>query len=121
MDNCRIHKANWIIEMIENRYIFFLSLLLLFDAQGTRGMRVEFLPPYSPDFNPIELVFSALKSYIRRNGEELRQLMRSGGSRAAIMAYLWRLVYSVKPGDAEGYYFHCGYLTRRDVEYPEEV
>ena len=30
---------------------------------------LEFLPPYSPDFNPIEESFSALKAWIRRNRE----------------------------------------------------
>ena len=30
------------------------------------GARVRFLPPYSPDFNPIEKAFSALKSHLRK-------------------------------------------------------
>jgi len=30
-------------------------------------MRLVYLPPYSPDFNPIEEAFSALKAWIRRN------------------------------------------------------
>jgi transposase len=29
------------------------------------GARVRFLPPYSPDFNPIELAFSKLKAFLR--------------------------------------------------------
>jgi transposase len=29
------------------------------------GASVRFLPPYSPDFNPIELAFSKLKSFLR--------------------------------------------------------
>ena len=29
------------------------------------GARVRFLPPYSPDFNPIELAFAKLKAFIR--------------------------------------------------------
>jgi transposase len=31
------------------------------------GVRLEYLPPYSPDYNPIEKSFSALKAWIRRN------------------------------------------------------
>ncbi len=31
------------------------------------GVVLEFLPPYSPNFNPIEESFSALKAWIRRN------------------------------------------------------
>ena len=30
-----------------------------------RGCRVEYLPPYSPDFNPIELTFSVIKKLIK--------------------------------------------------------
>lgn len=31
------------------------------------GVKVEFLPPYSPDLNPIEIAFSFIKSYLKRN------------------------------------------------------
>jgi len=30
-------------------------------------MRCEFLPPYSPDFNPIETAFSTIKQFLQRN------------------------------------------------------
>jgi transposase len=29
------------------------------------GARIQFLPPYSPDFNPIELAFAKLKAFLR--------------------------------------------------------
>jgi transposase len=32
-----------------------------------RGVLLKFLPPYSPDFNPIECTFKDLKAWIRRN------------------------------------------------------
>ncbi len=51
MDNCRIHKCPKILDMIM-----------------VRGMWYKFLPPYSPDFSPIELAFSAIKAHIHRNG-----------------------------------------------------
>ena len=38
-------------------------------------MKYEFLPPYSPDFNPIELAFSAMKYHLRRNGAYNRMAM----------------------------------------------
>ena len=50
MDNARIHHDNELIELLEGL-----------------GCRVVFLPPYSPDFNPIETAFSTIKSWIRRN------------------------------------------------------
>ena len=31
------------------------------------GVRLEFLPPYSPDYNPIEEAFAELKAWIRKN------------------------------------------------------
>jgi transposase len=31
------------------------------------GIRVEFLPPYSPDLNPIESAFSVMKSFLKKN------------------------------------------------------
>ena len=33
------------------------------------GVRLEYLPPYSPDYNPIEESFSALKAWMRQNQE----------------------------------------------------
>ena len=35
------------------------------------GCEVKYLPPYSPDFNPIELSFSVLKAWVRRYFQEM--------------------------------------------------
>ena len=48
LDNASIHKGNYLRNICENK-----------------GVRLEFLPPYSPDFNPIELTFSMLKVCLR--------------------------------------------------------
>jgi hypothetical protein len=32
------------------------------------GCHIEYLPPYSPDYNPIEQAFSIIKAHLRRNG-----------------------------------------------------
>lgn len=37
------------------------------------GMRIEFLPPYSPDMNPIELCFSGMKAWMKRHSTEAAQ------------------------------------------------
>ncbi|TFY50469.1 hypothetical protein EVG20_g11499 [Dentipellis fragilis] len=50
-DNARIHHAPEVRELIESF-----------------GCRLEYLPPYSPDYNPIEQAFSIMKSQLRRNG-----------------------------------------------------
>lgn len=49
MDNARIHHGGRIAELA-----------------AERGIRIIYLPPYSPDFNPIEKAFSVLKSHFRR-------------------------------------------------------
>ncbi|GES84371.1 IS630 family transposase [Rhizophagus clarus] len=49
LDNVRIHHDKDLIEYIESF-----------------SERVEFLPPYSPDFNPIESSFSVIKSFLQK-------------------------------------------------------
>lgn len=49
-DNARIHHNNGLLEYLD-----------------AFGVRVEFLPPYSPDLNPIEKAFSYIKSYLKRH------------------------------------------------------
>ena len=49
MDNTRIHHNDDLVAAVEEI-----------------GGRVLYLPPYSPDFNPIETAFSALKSWLKR-------------------------------------------------------
>ena len=49
MDNARIHHNDDLVAAVEEI-----------------GGRVLYLPPYSPDFNSIEMAFSALKSWLKR-------------------------------------------------------
>ena len=49
MDNLSSHKARCVVEAIE-----------------AVGAEVWYLPPYSPDFNPIEMAFSKLKALLRK-------------------------------------------------------
>lgn len=41
------------------------------EAIEAAGCQVKYLPPYSPDFNPIELSFSVLKAWVRRFFQEM--------------------------------------------------
>ena len=70
------------------------------EAVAARGATVIWLSPYSPDFSPIELMWSKIKSYLRaakaRTREELEQ---------ALAAAL-RLVTT---DDCAGWFSHCGY------------
>ena len=50
MDNASIHHVERVVTTIQNT-----------------GALVRFLPPYSPDFNPIEELFSKVKAYLKAN------------------------------------------------------
>lgn len=112
MDNCRIHKASFILDMIEARYVHPLILHTGDLISILRGMKYIFLPPYSPDFNPIETAFSAIKAYIRRNGDLYRSSMSSGAASDEVAVYcqLSEAVYSVTAENAAGWFHHCGYI-----------
>lgn len=71
-------------------------------------MRCEFLPPYSPDYNPIELAFSKFKAHIKRKEAEFRALDQDDELETHL--FLVKAIYSVTPEDARGYFRHCGYI-----------
>lgn len=75
-----------------------------------RGMRYEFLPPYSPDFNPIELAFSTIKYRLRSNGEIARLAMSNKSDDSDVHALLSRLVWEISPRECFGWYRMCGYV-----------
>lgn len=109
MDNCNIHKNQEVLDVIIAKYAFLAiyvprHIVLTIDHSGSRYM---FLPPYSPDLNPIELAFSAIKSSIRRDGEMLRETMVDDEE---VFAMFQRHVTSVTPADARGWFGHCGYV-----------
>lgn len=70
------------------------------EALAQIGCQTLYLPPYSPDLNPIENAFSKVKS-----------VLRSAGHRE--MGSLWtdtqRILESITPSDAAAYFRHCGY------------
>ncbi|NJL98100.1 MAG: IS630 family transposase [Synechococcaceae cyanobacterium SM2_3_2] len=65
MDNLSGHKMEGIQELAEEK-----------------GVRIEYLPPYSPDFNPIELMWSVIKAFARlycaRGATALEKLIKIG-------------------------------------------
>ena len=48
------------------------------EALERHGCLIKFLPPYSPDYSPIELTFSVLKSWVRRNFRSIWQTEMNG-------------------------------------------
>jgi transposase len=88
MDNLSSHKRRRARELIERI-----------------GASLEFLPPYSPDFNPIEMVFAKIKQSLRslacRTREALWNVMQS-------------VLDQVTPSDAANCFRHCGYSLHVD-------
>jgi hypothetical protein len=66
----------------------------------SRGCELLYLPPYSPDLNPIEEAFSQVKRLLRRAGS------RTCG---ALIEAIGRALDAVASRDARGYFEHCGY------------
>lgn len=72
----------------------------LADILATYGARFLYLPPYSPDFNPIELAFSKLKTWLRTAQARTRDVLEEAISTAAA----W-----ITKSDAQNWFAHCGY------------
>jgi transposase len=83
MDNLTAHKGEGVRELIEKR-----------------GCELVFLPPYSPDFNPIEQAFSKVKGMLR--GAEAR-------TREVLIEAMGRALSAVTATDVSGFFGHCGY------------
>lgn len=71
----------------------------------TRGAEVLYLPPYSPDLNPIENVFAKIK-------QRLRTL--SCRNREALWASMQSVLNSVTASDAINCFRHCGYTLHSE-------
>lgn len=74
------------------------------------GMRMIFLPPYSPDLNPIEEAFSSIKAWIRRQGSYFRNAFNVPDSTVGVRALAAGILQCVTPDKARGWYRHCGYM-----------
>jgi len=72
------------------------ALLLLEEA----GVKVRFLPAYSPDYNPIELMWSKVKALLRK--AEARTPM-------ALLSAIGDALERVTSKDATHWFAHCGY------------
>jgi transposase len=83
MDNLSAHKGQRVRDLIEGE-----------------GCKLLYLPPYSPDFNPIEQAFSKLKSYLRS---------ACARSRQTLMEVIGEALSTITTSDAEGFFEHCGY------------
>jgi transposase len=82
-DNLSVHKSATAQALIE-----------------AAGCQVCFLPSYSPDFAPIELAFSKLKTFLRR---------RQARTRTALDEAITDGLATITADDAHGWFAHCGY------------
>ena len=85
MDNLAAHKGERVRELIEQR-----------------GCELVYLPPYSPDFNPIEQAFSKVKDLMRRAEARTRE---------ALIEAMGVALSAVSARDAQGFFGHCGYSS----------
>jgi transposase len=85
MDNLPAHKGPRVEELIK-----------------AAGAELRYLPPYSPDMNPIEKAFSKLKAYLRKIAER---------TVAGLIRALEACADIFKPTECTNYFAACGYDT----------
>jgi transposase len=71
------------------------------EAIAASGARRLYVPPYSPDFNPIELCWSKIKTCLRAAQARTRE---------ALDAAVTRALATVTESDARAWFAHCGYV-----------
>ena len=83
LDNLGAHRGDRVHELVE-----------------ARRCELLFLPPYSPDFSPIEEAFSKLKALLRK---------ARARARGALLEAIGSALSAITARDARGYFGHCGY------------
>lgn len=112
MDNASTHHFEGLREKIEARYVYIFGMTsLLAYRRAYRGMRLVYLPAYSPDLNPIEEGFSAMKAWIRRNRDYVLGEL-SEEPMCDPIAMLWEAVFVAMDSESiRGWYRDSGYLV----------
>ena len=85
LDNASVHHCDGTVELIESA-----------------GALVIFLPPYSPDLNPIEETFASIKSYIRTHEDAIQ-------SDNDLLEVMMHAFASVTSESCRGWFRDCGY------------
>ena len=86
MDNCSIHHVQEVEDMFK-----------------AAGIAVIFLPPYSPDYNPIEETFSYVMSYLREHD----YLLQSITDPCSVLEYAFN---SITQSHCSQWITHSGYF-----------
>ncbi|GHU73574.1 hypothetical protein AGMMS49992_12600 [Clostridia bacterium] len=83
LDNASAHKVGTVMEpLIE------------------KGINVIFLPPYSPEYNPIELAWSKMKAYLRKEKARTAE---------DLVCAIGKALETLTNDDCLGWVKHCGY------------
>ena len=85
MDNLSSHKRVEVREAIE-----------------AAGCELRYLPPYSPDLNPIELAYAKLKTLLRKVGKRTIKELED---------FLGQAIDLFSPEECQNYMRHCGYTA----------
>jgi transposase len=85
MDNLPAHKVAAVREKIEGA-----------------GAMLLYLPPYSPDFNPIEMAFSQIKAHLKKAAARTKENLEQAIAAA---------IDTVSPHNATNYFTECGYQS----------
>jgi len=83
MDNLSSHKSDDVRQIIE-----------------AAGARLLYLPPYSPDLNPIEMAFAKLKAHLRKAAER---------SMPALWDRMGMILDTFSPTECANFFSHAGY------------
>jgi len=86
LDNLKPHKADEVRKALESV-----------------GARIEYLPPYSPDFSPIEACWSKVKAVIRAKAARTYEALDT----AIMQAFNF-----ITADDVHGWFSHCGYVVQ---------
>ncbi len=85
LDNAKAHKVEGVRERIEGA-----------------GARMLYLPPYSPDLNPIEMAWSKVKQFLRKAQARTVE---------ALYEAIAQALQTLSPNDAKGFFKHVGFCV----------
>ena len=75
-----------------------------------RGVEFVYLAPYSPDLNPIEEGFSALKAWIHRHNADVREAFEQQDDDEAAVMLMMATASVMTADNTAGWFSHSGYI-----------
>jgi hypothetical protein len=69
-----------------------------------------YLPPYLPNYNPIELAFSKIKAQVHHDGSLGHDTLDTAMDDTCVYQHLLEVAFCITADDALGWFHHCGYI-----------